>query len=88
MTFGRKNLRLGTELSFAGVRLTPPKAFSDGEPEDAEMDGDFGAGGANTFLKGFLETTEGFAIEDDPCSESLAVTSMSTIKEIFPLFAY
>ena len=48
----RKNLRLGTELSFAGVKFTPPKAFREGVvvDEDAGLGDGFGEGGASSFL--------------------------------------
>ena len=64
-------MRLGTELSFAGVRFTPAKALVDGEGgrvfADVVVDIDVvvaeGEGGATSFLAGFLAATTGF--DDD-----------------------
>ena len=62
-------MRLGTELSFAGVRFTPPKAFGEGVvvDEDAGLGDGFGEGGASSFLveeEGFLAATAGLEEED------------------------
>ena len=62
-------MRLGTELSFAGVRFTPPKAFREGVvvDEDAGLGDGFGEGGASSFLleeEGFLAATAGLEEED------------------------
>ena len=75
-------MRLGTELSFAGVRFTPAKALVDGGRVFADnavvgvvAEGD---GGARSFLAGFLAATTGFDDEEEValrelfCSASIA----------------
>ena len=65
----RKNLRLGTELSLAGVRLTPANGVNDGEGGSVLVDvvvvvvdgdvevGETGGVGARSFFVGFFAAT-------------------------------
>ena len=68
-------MRLGTELSFAGVRFTPAKALVDGEGGrvfadvvvvvDIDVVVAEGEGGATSFLAGFLAATTGFNDDEE-----------------------